>query len=63
MTYRAKMSEAYARVQWCKKIFGPSFQGIPEGQRKWNQMRWWRNKGYLYFRNEDDYIMYRLAWS
>ena len=62
MIYKAKMPEAYARVQWCKKMFGPSMQGLPKEERHWSMMRWWRQGGYLMFRNEDDFIMYRLAW-
>jgi len=63
MTYSVKVPEAYARVQWCKKTFGPSMQGLPENERAWAKMRWWRRGGKLYFRSEDDYIMYKLRWG
>jgi hypothetical protein len=61
--YKAKVPEAYARVQWCKETFGPSMQGIPAGQRKWTDMRWYRNKGYLYFKHQEDYFVYVLRWG
>lgn len=61
--FKVKMPEAYARVEWCKKMFGRPFQDLPNEQRKWNNMRWYRNKGYLYFREEKDYIWYQLTWS
>ena len=52
MIYKAKMPEAYARVEWCKKHFGGHGYGP----------RWRRVKGYLYFNNEADYLMYCLRW-
>lgn len=51
MIYRAKMPEAWARMQWCEQTLGE------------DDIRWWRNRGYLYFRNEADYMLYLLRWS
>lgn len=53
MTFRAKMPEAYARVEWCKQIFGDDEYG----------QKWWRNRGYVCFRNESDYLLYLLRWA
>lgn len=53
--YKAKMPEAYARVKWCLDTLGKSVQN--------GCLRWWRSKGELYFRYEDDFIMYKLVWS
>ena len=51
--YIAKLPEAYARVVWCKKHFGDQIY----------QIRWRRYKGKLYFRNKDDFLMYKLVWD
>lgn len=53
MTYKVKIAEAYARVEWCKKQFGGFGYGY----------RWRRIKGYLYFNDEKDYLLYCLRWS
>jgi hypothetical protein len=53
MIYRAKMPEAYARVEWCKKIFG---------ETNYDQ-EWWRDRGYVCFRNKQDYMLYLLKWA
>lgn len=53
MNYKAKMPEAYARVEWCRKIFGESGDG----------KRWYRYRGYLYFYSKDDYLLYLLRWA
>ena len=64
--YRAKMPEAYARVEWCKQAFGG------EGEPHWEKyggvdiahgLRWWRRQGHLFFRSERDYMFYLLRWG
>ena len=57
--YRAKMPEAYARLEWCKKTFGHAGEdtGYAPGRL------WWRNRGYVCFRNESDYMLYLLRWA
>lgn len=51
--YRAKMPEAFARLEWCRQIFGEAeFKGT-----------WWRNRGYVCFRNKSDYLLYLLRWA
>ena len=52
MLYKAKMPEAWARMEWCRSRFGRE-----------SCLRWWRNKGYLCFVNEQDYLMYLLRWA
>ena len=63
--YRSpKMPEAYARMQWCRKQFGPPFGGNrAEKGWKWTDMRWHRNGGYLFFKEERDLVLYLLRWS
>lgn len=53
MIYRAKMPEAYARVEWCKQTFGETGYGA----------RWRRSRGYLLFNNKSDYMLYLLRWA
>jgi hypothetical protein len=53
MIYRAKMPEAFARIEWCKKIFG---------EINYDQ-KWWRDRGYVCFRNKQDYMLYLLKWT
>lgn len=59
MYYRAKMPEAFARIEWCKKTFGDigDYTGYSPGKT------WYRKRGYLYFRNEQDYMLYLLRWA
>lgn len=52
--YKAKMPEAWARIKWCREQFGPQCV---------NKMRWYRDRGYLYFRDEQDYLLYLLRWA
>ena len=54
MIYKAKMPEAWARMQWCREKFGE--EDLVSG-------RWWRNRGYLCFRKEQDYLLYCLRWA
>jgi hypothetical protein len=64
MVYKAKMPEAYARVEWCKETFGgnsePNYDSTNDIVKG---LRWWRRMGYLYFRNEQDYMLYTLRWA
>ena len=53
MIYRAKMPEAFARIEWCRETFGGSGYGT----------RWRRSRGYLLFNYEADYMLYLLRWS
>jgi hypothetical protein len=61
--FKVKIPEAYARVKWCREIFGRPFQDLPKESRQWQNMRWYRNKGYIYFREEKDYVWYMLRWG
>ena len=72
MIYKAKMPEAYARVEWCKAQFGgdgePKFKqtGSLTDYRQYrvvDGLRWWRRQGHLFFREEQDYVFYCLRWS
>lgn len=56
MQYKAKMPEAWARLQWCKEHFGPESPFANYG-------RWHRYKGYIYFNDEQDYLFYMLRWA
>jgi hypothetical protein len=53
MVYKAKMPEAWARMQWCRTAFGLPVKGGT----------WWRHRGHLYFREESHYTWYLLRWQ
>jgi hypothetical protein len=64
--YKAKMPEAYARVEWCKQAFGGEGEPLWEKYRGVNitrGLRWWRRQGHLFFRSEQDYVFYCLRWG
>lgn len=64
MVYKAKMPEAWARMEWCREQFGGS--GEPDYDKKYNiteGMRWWRRQGYLFFMNEKDYHWFLMRWG
>ena len=58
MMYKAKMSQAWARLKWCEQQFGPGdwYACNPDA-------RWWRQGGYVCFHNERDYLFYLLKWA
>lgn len=51
--YKAKLPEAWARMEWCRQTFGQPVKGG----------NWWRHRGHLYFREQRDYAFYLLRWS
>ena len=58
--YKAKMPNAWVRIKWCEQQFGT----IDEYGHPWVRgARWWRNKGYVCFRDEADYLFYLLRWA
>jgi hypothetical protein len=68
--YKAKMPEAWARIEWCKEQFGADglfADGYPQpqygGHNLTRGLRWWRRSGHLFFRNEQDYLFYLLKWG
>ena len=67
--YKAKMPQAYARVEWCKQTFGgtgqPNWEAAGNGRAYCvtNGLRWWRDRGHLCFTNEKDYAFYLLRWA
>jgi hypothetical protein len=63
MIYKAKMPEAYARVEWCKETFGPTDDLGNDLMAIATDRTWWRRQGHLYFRNEQDYVLYTLRWA
>ena len=62
--FKVKITEA-ARVKWCKEQFGGT--GEPKYYMNTDivkDLRWWcRVQGHLFFREEKDYIWFRLKWS
>jgi len=66
MQYRVKMPDGWnrsqriddslGRVQWCRNQFGSESLFSNYG-------RWHRYKGYIYFNDELDYVLYMLRWS
>ena len=69
--YRAKMPEAYARVEWCKQAFGGEGEHIlrPEPVISWccrniGGFDDWDQVGYdWWFRREQDAVLFRLRWG
>jgi hypothetical protein len=53
MVHKVKLPQAWARMQWCRSVFGPDQKGG----------NWWRHRGHLYFRNSNDHLLYLLKWS
>jgi hypothetical protein len=53
MIYKAKMPEAWARMEWRRATFGPEVRGGD----------WWRHRGNLYFRGEQNYTWFLLKFS
>lgn len=51
-TYSVKVGEMWARQQWCRDMFG----------KEKEFQTWWRHKGQLHFRNEQDYLLFMLKW-
>jgi hypothetical protein len=49
----ANIDEMWAPYVWCRETFGRTAE--------WHT--WHRHKGRLYFRNEQDYILFLLRWS
>ena len=56
LKYRAKIPEAWARIKWCEQQFGPVIGW-------YSKARWYRDSGYIYFRDESDYLLYLMRWS
>lgn len=66
MQYKAKMPDGWNRphriqeiqglVEWCRDQFGSESLFSNYG-------RWHRYKGYIYFSDERDYVLYTLRWS
>jgi len=44
-------------IAWCNKTFGAH----PKKQDAWS--RWWVGIGQIYFRDEQDLVLYKLKWS
>lgn len=44
-------------IAWCNETFGAH----PKKQDAWS--RWWVGIGQIYFRDEQDLVMYKLKWS
>lgn len=63
MIYKAKVPDVFV-IEWCKEQFGGD--GQPDYSKRVDivsGMRWWRREGYLFFRNEEDYVWYCIRWS
>lgn len=58
-----KMPEDWARVEWCIRAFGCLGAYGPPAIDKWEDLRWYRFDGRLYFKNESDLALYLLRWA
>ena len=47
-----KIPEMYARLVWCRSVFGEENEGIT----------WQRVKGRIHFAREHDLIWFKLRW-
>lgn len=53
-----RMSDEYnSIIEWCTEQFGPH----PTKQDAWS--RWWVGLGVINFRDEKDFVFYKLKWS
>jgi hypothetical protein len=53
-----RMSDEYnSIIEWCTEQFGPH----PTKQDAWS--RWWVGVGVINFRDEKDFVFYKLKWS
>jgi hypothetical protein len=48
--FKCKVAEMYAKLSWCEQYLGPSGE------------RWYRDRGYLCFWEEKDYMWFKLRW-
>jgi hypothetical protein len=48
-----KIPEMYARLSWCRAVFGEENENIT----------WRRVRGRIYFKREQDLLMFMLRWS
>ncbi len=54
MRYRsAKIPEMYARLVWCRRVFGEETEGIT----------WQRERGRICFIDEQDLLLFILRWA
>ncbi len=54
MKYRSqKIPEMWARLEWCRSIFGIENENIT----------WCRKKGRIHFLREQDLLLFILKWS
>jgi hypothetical protein len=64
--YTAKMPDDYARVQWCNAAFGTTKEidlSLLYRAETTEGLRWWSRPGDIYFRDEQDYVLYTMRWS
>ena len=60
--YRSpKMPQAWARMEWCRQMFGPSADDQTEQEQ--HEVRWNRVRGFLFFKHESDFVLYMLRWT
>jgi hypothetical protein len=53
MKYRTqKIPEMWARLEWCRTIFGPENENVI----------WYRRRGRIHFLREQDLILFSLRW-
>ena len=52
--YITRFSSEYGCFAWCMEHFPFTYK---------TRDRWWLCGGDLYFRDEDDFLMYKLVWG
>lgn len=61
---KVKFTETAQVIKWCKEHFGGT--GEPKYYMNTDivkDLRWWCRQGYIYFREEKDYIWFQLKWA
>ena len=61
---KVKFTETAQVIKWCKEHFGGD--GLPNYHLKTDivkDLRWWCRQEHIFFRDEKDYIWFRLKWA
>jgi hypothetical protein len=51
-------------LRWCVDLFGATKDiEYTYSNDIAKDLRWWKRQGHVFFRNEQDYILYMLRWA
>jgi hypothetical protein len=68
MIYHVKLPNEIQAVmsslRWCVDLFGATKDiEYTYGNDIAKDLRWWKRQDHVFFRNEQDYILYMLRWA